>query len=136
MRQQIVIFSVFCFLAQPAFAAPASEPAPLTVKQIKKVKAGMTRAEVTTLVGAPGKVRKTPDGGEIWIYRHKEKKTRPSAPDLPYPKPEESRLDLELKVIFNAKGIAQDAKQKILKENEHSYLVPPDKVEKPEEQGS
>ena len=107
----------------------AAERPQLTVKQIKKVKAGMTRKEVTALVGAPGKVQKTPQGGEIWIYQRKEKKTRPPATELPYPKPEEARLDLTLKVIFDAKGIALDAKQKILKENQHSYLVPPEKVE-------
>ncbi len=135
-----ILWLISVLLMAYSLAAFAAEPAPLNAKQLKKVRAGMTRDEVTALVGKPGKIKKKPDGGEIWIYEHKEKKTGPPAPDLPYPQPEESLFEVRLKVIFDAHGIVLDAKRKTLKEKHHSYLVPPDHVEpvkvNPAEQGS
>ncbi len=107
----------------------AAEPASFNPKQLKKVKAGMTRSEVTALVGKPGEIKKKPDGGEIWIYEHKKKTTRPPTPDLPYPQPEESLFEVRLKVVFDEQGVVLDTKRRTLKEKHHSYLVPPDHVE-------
>ena len=123
-----------------ACAAMAANAPALTRKQLKKVKLGMQRNEVIALLGKPGQVKARKDGGELWIYERKETHERPPAPDLPRPQPEESRLDVKFKVIFDADGKVVDTKRKILTENQHSYLVPPAKVEPvkldPAEQGS
>ena len=137
----IFLFAGICMISG-SLTGFAAEKAPLPgFKQVKKVKAGMTRDEVEALVGKPGKITKKPDGGEVWIYEHKEKKSSPPAADLPYPQPEESVFEVSLKVVFDANGVALDAKRKVLKEKHHSYLVPPDHVEPvkkvdPAEQGS
>ncbi len=125
-----------CLLPSVSWAADAAKTAApaLTDSLIKKVQAGMTRQEVQTLLGEPGKIQENKDGTQVWLYQRKEKSSRPPQPGLPKPMPDKSRLELGVRITFNAEGIAERVQQRILEEERKSRLVNDQEFE--EEMGS
>ena len=137
LMKQIACF--FLFLALLTLGLPqsvfAAQPTPvLTDKLVRKIKAGMTHQEVAALLGEPTRITENKDGTQIWFYERKAKRSRPPAPDLPNPMPDVGRLEIAAKIKFNAQGIAEHVKQRILETDRSSRLVSNEKFK--EEMGS
>ncbi len=95
----------------------------LSKAAVKKVKAGMTPAEVLDLVGPPAEKKPRMHGGEVWTYRERFEKIKPVDAALPHPRPEKKLNELSLRVFFNSRGIAEKVKQKMLDQESRSRLV-------------
>jgi outer membrane protein assembly factor BamE (lipoprotein component of BamABCDE complex) len=126
MRKEYLclFFILGLFLVSPAPVDAAEQGAPLlTDKLVRQVKPGMTRQEVRALVGEPARIRENKDGTQIWFYERKAKRSSPPAPELPNPMPNIGRLEIGVKVKFNAEGIAVHVKQRISETDRKSRLV-------------
>lgn len=118
----VVTLSASAFSVSQAFAADQGAPL-LTDKLVRQIKPGMTRQEVSTLLGEPARIQEKKDGTQVWVYERKAKRSLPPAPELPHPMPTIERLEVGAKVKFNAEGIAVHIKQRILETNRKSRLV-------------
>ncbi|OGW72192.1 MAG: hypothetical protein A2Y02_00050 [Omnitrophica bacterium GWA2_52_12] len=121
------LLAVIFFGNTPIFAEVLAKTA-----VFKRVKAGMTQAQVLELVGKPAAKKTRKKGGEIWIYSEKTQKVSPPKPDLPYPTPEKSMHESKLRVFFNASGQAVNVQQIVSSEEAHSRLLPGVAIKKTE----
>ena len=124
----IFVLSLSLIALSQAHAAEQTTPL-LTDKLVRQIKAGMTRQEVSALVGEPVRIQENKDGTQIWFYERKAKRSRPPAPDLPNPMPDIGRLDIGVKVKFNAEGIAVHVKQRISEMDRQSRVVSKEQFE-------